>query len=58
MAGRFTASIPADYTDSAYPLTYFFTARTAAGDAWLAPGLDDTLANQPYHLVRQQQTGR
>lgn len=55
---KYTASIPADYTDSAYPLTYFFTARAAAGDVWLAPGLDDTLANQPYHLVRQQQAGR
>ena len=54
---RYTASIPAAYTDSAYPLTYFFTVRDAAGDAWIVPGLDQTLSNQPYHLVRQQATG-
>jgi hypothetical protein len=54
---RYTADIPAAYTDSPYPLTYFFTVRDSAGDAWIAPGLDQTLANQPYHLVRQQATG-
>ncbi len=51
---RYAASIPADYTDSAYPLTYFFHVRDATGDAWIAPGLDRTLSNQPYHLVRQR----
>jgi hypothetical protein len=50
----YTASIPAAYTDLAYPLTYFFTVRDRAAGAWLVPGLDQTLANQPYHLVRQQ----
>lgn len=53
----YTASIPAAYTDSAYPLTYFFTVRDSAGDAWIVPGLDRTLSNQPYHLIRQQATG-
>lgn len=54
---KYTGSIPADYTDSAYPLTYFFTVRDSAGDAWIVPGLDQTLSNQPYHLVRRQATG-
>lgn len=35
---------------------YFFTVRDSAGDAWIVPGLDETLSNQPYHLVRQQAT--
>ena len=53
----YRASISAAYTDSAYPLTYFFTVRDSGGDAWIVPGLDQTLSNQPYHLVRQQATG-
>jgi hypothetical protein len=60
MAGdghRYGAIVPATYTDSPYPLTYFFTVRDSGGDAWIVPGLDQTLANQPYHLVRQQAAG-
>ena len=49
-----TATVPGDYTDSPYPLVYFFTVRHADGDAWIVPGLDETLANQPYHVVRQE----
>lgn len=51
--GEFAATIPGDYTDSAYPLVYYFVARTPDGDAWLVPGLDETLANQPYYVLRQ-----
>ncbi len=49
----FVAAIPAGYTDSPYPLVYYFVVRAAGGDAWIVPGLDRTLANQPYHVVRQ-----
>ena len=52
--GRLSATVPGDYTDSPYPLAYFFTMRHADGDAWIVPGLDETLANQPYHVVRQE----
>lgn len=51
---RYAAVIPGSYTDSAYPLAYFFTIHGDSGDAWLEPGLDETLANQPYHVIRQQ----
>lgn len=51
--GEFTAAIPAEYTDSPYPLVYYFVARAPGGDAWLVPGLDETLANQPYHVLQQ-----
>jgi hypothetical protein len=33
------------------------TVRQAGGDAWIVPGLDETLATQPYHALRQE-TGR
>ncbi|HET6499834.1 MAG TPA: hypothetical protein VFG87_03630 [Amycolatopsis sp.] len=52
----YTATIPAEYTDSAFPLVYYFTVRAGSGDAWLAPGFDDSLANQPYHVIRQSPT--
>lgn len=51
--GQFTARIPGTYSDSDYPLAYYFVVRTGAGDAWIVPGLERTLANQPYHVIRQ-----
>lgn len=51
--GRMTATIPGDYTAGSYPLAFFLVARRP-GEAWLVPGLDATLANQPYHVVPRQ----
>ncbi len=57
----FRATIPAAYTDSAYPLQYFFVLRSGSADssgpngarrAALYPGLSADLTNQPYILVR------
>ncbi len=45
------ASIPAAYTDSPYPLQYYFEFHNAPGDAWLYPGFAPDLANQPYFVV-------
>jgi hypothetical protein len=54
---RFRGEIPAAYTDSPYPLQYYFVLRDGAGRARLWPGLDAAgpeprLANQPYYVVR------
>jgi hypothetical protein len=46
------ATIPADYTDSPYPLQYYFEFRTAPDKAFLYPGLGPDLANQPYFVLR------
>ena len=51
--GTYSATIPGDYTDSAYPLQYFFELRTGRSQAWLDPGLSDDFANQPYMVVRR-----
>ncbi|NUP75490.1 MAG: hypothetical protein HOQ07_12695, partial [Sinomonas sp.] len=49
---EFSATIAADYTAARYPLEYFFVLRDDEGaQAWLAPGLDATLSNQPYYAV-------
>jgi hypothetical protein len=50
---RCRATLPGDATDSPYPLQYFFALRDARGRAWLYPGLNADLANQPYFVVRQ-----
>ncbi|MFD0677747.1 MULTISPECIES: hypothetical protein [unclassified Paenibacillus] len=52
--GHYSAVIPGSYTDSSYPLIYFFELRNELGEAWLAPGLNADLSNQPYYHLRQQ----
>lgn len=51
--GHWRATIPAEYTDSPYPLIYFFELRDGSGQAWLYPGFSAELANQPYFVVRR-----
>jgi hypothetical protein len=51
--GAYRASIPAAYTDSPYPLQYYFEVKEFAGKAWLYPGFAADLANQPYYVVRR-----
>jgi hypothetical protein len=46
----YKGSIPSDYTHSAFPLEYFFELKRG-GDAWMHPGFDATLSNQPYFVV-------
>ena len=55
-AGEFQTEIPGDYTDSPYPLEYYFELRATAGRPWLYPGFNATLTNQPYFVLRQAQT--
>ena len=50
---RFRAIIPAAYTDSSYPLQYYFELRHQTGAASLYPGFASDLSNQPYFVVRQ-----
>ena len=48
------ATIPAAYADSDYPLQYYFELREGdKGQAWLYPGFNATLTNQPYFVIRQ-----
>jgi hypothetical protein len=51
--GGYRAEIPAAYTDSPYPLQYYFELREAAEKVWLYPGFGPELANQPYFVLRQ-----
>jgi hypothetical protein len=49
--GRHTAAIPADYTQSPYPLQYYFELTHANNTASLYPPFNATLSNQPYYAV-------
>jgi hypothetical protein len=48
----YVAAIPGEYTDSAYPLQYYFELKSAEGWAWLYPGFPVDLAGAPYYVVR------
>ena len=49
----YEAIIPADYTDSRYPLQYYFQVQTGAEVMQLHPGLHLGWNGQPYFVVRQ-----
>ena len=50
--GRYRTVIPADYTQSPYPLLYYFEGRGPSG-VFLYPGFGPELSNQPYFVVQR-----
>jgi hypothetical protein len=53
---EFRATIPGDYTQSPYPIQYFFEVHEPGGSA-IYPGFSPDLSNQPYILVRRSGRG-
>jgi hypothetical protein len=49
----FKAEIPAAYTNTEYPLEYYFELRESPESACLYPGFNEKLDNQPYFVVRK-----
>jgi hypothetical protein len=49
----YKAEINAGYTNSPYPIEYYFELRESPESARLYPGFDETLTNPPYFVVRQ-----
>jgi hypothetical protein len=47
----YQAIIPGKYTDSPYPLQYYFELKSSPDRAWLYPGFPPDLAGQPYYIV-------
>ena len=45
--------IPAGYTNSPYPLQYFFELHAGPAKAWVYPGLGRDLTDRPYFVVEQ-----
>jgi hypothetical protein len=52
-ANRYRATIPDTYTDSPYPLQYYFEVRERPESATLYPGFAPELNNQPYFVLRR-----
>ena len=49
----YRATITADYTNSQYPIQYYFELKDGSEKAWLYPGFASDLTNQPYFVVRK-----
>ena len=49
---EFRATVPAEYTQSPYPLQYYFEVHESSGST-IFPGFSPDLSNQPYILVRR-----
>jgi hypothetical protein len=49
-ANAYSFSVPASYTNSPYPLQYYFELHTADA-ATLHPLFNPTLSNQPYYAI-------
>jgi hypothetical protein len=52
--GKYTAAIPADYTNSKFPLEYYFALERQSEAAWMYPGFNSTLSNQPYFAISKR----
>jgi hypothetical protein len=50
---RLRANIPSDYTNTEYPIQYYFELRNRPDNAWLFPGFNTDLTGQPYFVVRR-----
>ncbi|WP_373231597.1 hypothetical protein [Cohnella sp.] len=52
---EYRAIISEVYTQTPFPLIYFFTIHDESGMAWQYPGFEENLSNQPYFVLRQQE---
>ncbi len=52
--GAYSAAIPGDYTNSVYPLQYYFEIHGGNGAASIHPAFNLTLSNQPYFAVSKR----
>ncbi len=50
---RRKGTVPGAYTESPFPLQYYFELRETPEKAWLYPGFAADLSNQPYFVVRR-----
>ncbi len=47
----FESAIAGDYTNSPFPLQYYFELRRGNSEAWFYPAFNAALSNQPYYAV-------
>jgi hypothetical protein len=49
----YRVTIPAAYTESDYPIQYYFEIKEGSEEAWLYPGFNPDLTNEPYFVLRR-----
>lgn len=54
-SNQLIATIPSEYTNSPFPIMYWFEIRNSDGTAFFFPGLGNHLDCQPYYVVRSNQ---
>jgi hypothetical protein len=52
------AAIPGGFTDSVYPVMYFFEAVNGANAGTFLPGIGEVMDNQPYYVIREKGAGK
>jgi hypothetical protein len=52
--GRYIGTIPAEYTQSEYPLQYYFELQDGKSAAWMYPGFNKTFSDQPYFAISRK----
>jgi len=52
--GRYNSAIPGAYTQSPFPMEYYFELQRKNQAAWLFPAFNAALSNQPYYTVSRQ----
>lgn len=52
--GIYELVVPSSYTNTEYPLQYYFQIQPKDGDAYLYPGFDDLRQQSPYFIVRNK----
>ncbi len=52
---QYRAEIPSDYTETRYPISYYFAFDMGEHGIALYPGLDQHMIRMPYYVVRQKQ---
>ena len=50
---NYQAVIPGQYTQTRYPMEYYFAVDMGKEGIAIYPGLDENLANMPYYVIRQ-----
>jgi hypothetical protein len=51
----FRSAIPGEYTNSAFPLQYYFELRRGNSEAWFYPAFNSTWSNQPYFAIYKRE---
>ena len=50
----YAGTIPEDYTNSVYPLQYYFVLQRGTEAAWFFPAFNSSLSNQPYFAIAKR----